>query len=75
MKTRQEINEQKGKLTLSEKATIEWLAKELEQFIAKDQVSRDGIRTLDSIFSSLMPFRDNYVQRVLNLMAQGDILN
>tara|TARA_Y100001937_G_scaffold119714_1_gene175876 strand:- start:50 stop:277 length:228 start_codon:yes stop_codon:yes gene_type:complete len=75
MKTPQEIKEAKSKFNTSEISDLNWLAAELETFLKTDQVSLQGLQSLENMISSLNNFRRTYTQRVVRLLKSAHIVD
>tara|TARA_R110000824_G_scaffold293535_1_gene481829 strand:+ start:1168 stop:1395 length:228 start_codon:yes stop_codon:yes gene_type:complete len=75
MKKPEEIKELRSKFNSSEIADIQWLHTELEAFLDNDQVSTEGIITLENMSNTLNNFRRSYTTRVIQLMKQAHILD
>jgi|TARA_R100001530_G_scaffold71948_1_gene50891 hypothetical protein len=75
MKKPQEIKESRSKLNTSEQADISWLHTELATFLDTDEVSLNGIVTLENMINTLNNFRRGYTQRVIRLMKQAHIVD
>tara|TARA_R110002074_G_scaffold19670_1_gene62440 strand:+ start:2964 stop:3191 length:228 start_codon:yes stop_codon:yes gene_type:complete len=75
MKTPEEIKEIKSKLNTSEISDINWLHAELETFLSTDEVSIQGVTTLENMINTLNNFRRTYTQRVIRLMKSGHIVD
>tara|TARA_R110002051_G_C8736129_1_gene498457 strand:+ start:2116 stop:2343 length:228 start_codon:yes stop_codon:yes gene_type:complete len=75
MKTPEEIKEIKSKFNTSEISDINWLSSELETFIKTDEVSMQGLTTLENMINTLNNFRRTYTQRVVRLMKSGHIVD
>ena len=75
MKTPEEIKEIKSKFNSSEISDIKWLYSELETFIKTDEVSMQGLTTLENMINTLNNFRRTYTQRVVRLMKSGHIID
>jgi hypothetical protein len=75
MKTPEEIKEIKSKLNTSEISDINWLHAELESFLDTDEVSAQGLITLENMINTLNNFRRTYTQRVISLMKSGHIVD
>ena len=75
MKTPEEIKEIKSKLNTSEISDINWLHAELETFLNTDEVSAQGLITLENMINTLNNFRRTYTPRVINLMKSGHIID
>ena len=75
MKTPQEIKEAKSKFNTSEISDLNWLAAELETFLKTDQVSLQGLQSLENMISSLNNFRRTYTQRVVGLLKSAHIVD
>ena len=75
MKTPEEIKEIKSKFNTSEISDINWLSSELETFIKTDEVSMQGLTTLENMINTLNNFRRTYTQRVVRLMKSGHMVD
>lgn len=75
MKTPQEIKEAKSKFNTSEISDLNWLSAELETFLKTDQVSLQGLQSLENMISSLNNFRRTYTQRVVRLLKSAHIVD
>ena len=75
MKNIEDIKEIRSKFNTSELSDLKWVQTEIENFYKKDEVSLEGVTAIESIMSTLNNFRVSYVQRVLNLLKQGNILD
>jgi len=75
MKNIEEIKEIRSKFNSSELADLKWVQTEIENFSRKDTVSLEGVTALENIMGTLNNFRASYIQRVLNLLKQGNILD
>jgi len=75
MKTPGEIKEIKSKLNTSEISDLNWLNTELETFLNTDEVSVQGLTTLENMINTLNNFRRTYTQRVIRLMKSGHIVD
>ena len=75
MKNPQEINELRSKLNASEIADLNWLHTELGNFLASDDVSADGVTTLENMSNTMSNFRRTYTQRVIRLLKTAHIID
>jgi uncharacterized protein YacL (UPF0231 family) len=75
MKTPEEIKEIKSKLNTSESSDLTWLNTELQTFLNTDEVSVQGLTTLENMINTLNNFRRTYTQRVIRLMKSGHIVD
>ena len=75
MKKPEEIKEIRSKLNTSEIADINWLYAELANFLETDDVSSDGVTTLENMVNTLNNFRRTYTQRVIRLMKQAHMID
>tara|TARA_R100001377_G_scaffold5269_1_gene3043 strand:- start:217 stop:444 length:228 start_codon:yes stop_codon:yes gene_type:complete len=75
MKNPKEINELRSKLNASEIADLNWLHTELGNFLASDDVSADGVTTLENMSNTMSNFRRTYTQRVIRLLKTAHIID
>jgi len=75
MKNPTELTEIRSKLNLSEISDLNWLHAELGNFLSSDDVSVEGITTLENMSNSLNNLRRAYTQRVIRLLKTGHLLN
>ncbi len=68
MKSPEEVKEAKSKLTPNEVSELDWIKRELEDFLKKEEVSQDGLKKLEAMEQSLAIVRRTYTARVLALM-------
>jgi hypothetical protein len=75
MKTPDEIKESKSKFNTSEIGDLNWLAAELETFIKTDEVSVQGLQTLENMTNTLNNFKRTYTQRIIRLLKSAHIVD
>jgi hypothetical protein len=75
MKNPEEIKEIRSKLNSSEISDLEWLNTELANFLENDDVSSDGITTLENMLNTFNNFRRVYTNRVVQLMKQAHLVD
>jgi hypothetical protein len=75
MKTPDEIKESKSKFNTSEIGDLSWLAAELETFIKTDEVSVQGLQTLENMTNTLNNFKRTYTQRIIRLLKSAHIVD
>jgi len=75
MKTPDEIKESKSKFNTSEIGDLSWLAAELETFIKTDEVSVQGLQTLENMTNTLSNFKRTYTQRIIRLLKSAHIVD
>ena len=75
MKTPNEIKESKSKFNTSEIGDLSWLAAELETFIKSDEVSVQGLQTLENMTNTLNNFKRTYTQRIIRLLKSAHIVD
>ena len=75
MKNPEEIKKIRSKFNSSELADLKWIQVELETFHKEDSVNMNGISRLENIINSLHNLRSVYIQRVISLLKQGNILD
>jgi hypothetical protein len=75
MKTPDEIKEAKSKLNTSEFSDLNWLAAELENFIKSDEVSVQGLQTLENMMNTLNNFKRTYTQRIIRLLKSAHMVD
>ena len=75
MKTPDEIKESKSKFNTSEIGDLNWLAAELETFIKNDEVSVQGLQTLENMTNTLNNFKRTYTQRIIRLLKSAHIVD
>jgi len=75
MKTPNEIKESKSKFNTSEIGDLSWLAAELETFIKSDEVSVQGLQTLENMTNTLNNFKRTYTQRIIRLLKSTQIVD
>ena len=75
MKKVDEIKEIRSKLNTSELSDINWLLTELGNFLESDEVSSEGVTTLENMINTLNNIRRSYTQRVIRLMKQAHMVD
>ena len=75
MKTPDEIKESKSKFNTSEIGDLNWLAAELETFIKTDEVSVQGLQTLENMTNTLNNFKRTYTQRIIRLLKSAHMVD
>lgn len=75
MKTPNEIKESKSRFNTSEIGDLGWLAAELETFIKSDEVSVQGLQTLENMTNTLNNFKRTYTQRIIRLLKSAHIVD
>ena len=75
MKDKREIEEKQGILNISEINGLEWMIDELSSFVEKNEVTEEGVVTLENILGSFANFKRNYTQRLIRLLKQGHMLD
>tara|TARA_R110000787_G_scaffold61891_3_gene140052 strand:+ start:932 stop:1159 length:228 start_codon:yes stop_codon:yes gene_type:complete len=75
MKKPNEISEMRSKLNASEIADLNWLHTELGNFLASDDVSAEGVTTLENMLTTMSNFRRTYTQRVIRLLKTAHIID
>jgi hypothetical protein len=75
MKTPDEIKESKSKFNTSEISDLSWLSAELETFIKDDEVSVQGLLTLENMTNTLNNFKRTYTQRIIRLLKSAHIVD
>jgi|11BtaG_2_1085332.scaffolds.fasta_scaffold11826_2 hypothetical protein len=75
MKTPDEIKESKSKFNTSEISDLSWLSAELETFIKDDEVSVQGLQTLENMTNTLNNFKRTYTQRIIRLLKSAHIVD
>ena len=75
MKKPNEISEMRSKLNASEIADLNWLHTELGRFLESDDVSAEGVTTLENMLTTMSNFRRTYTQRVIRLLKTAHIID
>jgi hypothetical protein len=75
MKKPKEISEMRSKLNASEIADLNWLHTELGNFLESDDVSAEGVTTLENMLTTISNFRRTYTQRVIRLLKTAHIID
>jgi len=74
MKTKQELDALKGKLSVPEQEQIASLARLVTEFSEKKVITFEGYNTLKNISSELNTIKENYTSRLFNLLKQGNMI-
>ena len=61
-------------LTTEEQKTVKAVMEELKLFIKKPAITEAGYQSLNNSFRQLDIFRENYTNRYIRLLKQGNII-
>ena len=75
MKTKEEIEAEKFKMSVGEKEIIRGLVAEFQQLILNDDITTETLQYLDNTIKSLLSFRENYSRKIINLIKQGNMVD
>ena len=75
MKDKRDIEEKLGILNVSEINGLEGMIDELSSFVDKNEVTEEGVVSLENILGSFANFKRTYTQRLIRLLKQGHMLD
>ena len=75
MKTAKEAEKNKIKLNSFEQDAIKGAIQTLDTFVKGEAVTETGLQTLENICRDLNSIRENYCQKIINLIKMGNQLD
>lgn len=74
MKSKEQIQQELGILSQSEKEKIEVIINSLQQFSTSNKVNIEGYNSIVNIEREIWCLRESYSRRLINLLKQGTIV-
>jgi len=71
MESPEDRQERKGKLTEAEINTLRSCVKMMEQMIEDKEVTYNGMKEVNNLYSMVRIFNEAYTERVINLLKEG----
>ena len=74
MKSKEQVQQELGFLSQSEKDKIELIISSLQHFVSANKVNSEGYNSLVNIEREVWCLRESYTKRLINFLKQGTIV-
>ena len=71
MESPEDRQERKGKLTESEINTLRSCIKIMESMVEESQVTYNGMKEINNLYSMVRILNESYTERIINLLTEG----